>query len=433
MNHWQIATFKTDITPLPGEPLAYGYALAVESPIYIRGMLLDDGTTRIVLLNAEIIGYDGTALRILRQAVAGPAGTTEENIFIHTMHLHGSLALYPEAREVNRQMGNLRNMTDEVLERIAGRLAKDVAEAVGAMRKVGGLSVAERRVRNLASTRRLPDGRGGMLSRWSFGNAPDIREREIGLIDPILRSIFLRSPKGDLLTALHFYASHPMAEYGRDVVNSDAPGVALAELETRIPGCAEFFFVGAGGDVTFGKYSSDAPGYEASRVIGRRLADALYGNFNLQETQSLGQLRIIRREFEFPLHQALNPERLRERLQRPFASKYDPEKWQCAKLPFLEHYDRYYRKFPVVRIELAPAVNLVFMPGEPMVEYQLYLQKIAPEEFIACAAYGCSACGYIPTASMFAEGGYETTLGVTVTDERCEERLKAALTALWDK
>lgn len=50
---------------------------------------------------------------------------------------------------------------------------------------------------------------------------------------------------------------------------------------------------------------------------------------------------------------------------------------------------------------------IVHLPGECMVEFQLYAQSLRPNGFVAVAAYGDCAPGYICTAKAFAEGGYE--------------------------
>ena len=52
-------------------------------------------------------------------------------------------------------------------------------------------------------------------------------------------------------------------------------------------------------------------------------------------------------------------------------------------------------------------VELVHLPGESMIEFQLFTQKQKPDRFIAVAAYGDLATGYICTEQAFTEGGYE--------------------------
>jgi hypothetical protein len=49
------------------------------------------------------------------------------------------------------------------------------------------------------------------------------------------------------------------------------------------------------------------------------------------------------------------------------------------------------------------------MPGELFVEYQLAAQKMRPDLFVAVAAYGEYAPGYIGTEIAYGQGGYETS------------------------
>jgi len=48
------------------------------------------------------------------------------------------------------------------------------------------------------------------------------------------------------------------------------------------------------------------------------------------------------------------------------------------------------------------------MPGELFVEYQLNAARLRPDLFVAMAAYGDYAAGYIGTEVAYAQGGYET-------------------------
>ena len=52
--------------------------------------------------------------------------------------------------------------------------------------------------------------------------------------------------------------------------------------------------------------------------------------------------------------------------------------------------------------------RVLHLPGELFVEYQLAAQKLRPDLFVAMAAYGDYAPGYIGTEIAYPEGGYET-------------------------
>ena len=51
--------------------------------------------------------------------------------------------------------------------------------------------------------------------------------------------------------------------------------------------------------------------------------------------------------------------------------------------------------------------RILHLPGECMLEFQLYAQSLRPDEFVAVAAYGDLGPGYICTEPSFSEGGYE--------------------------
>ena len=52
---------------------------------------------------------------------------------------------------------------------------------------------------------------------------------------------------------------------------------------------------------------------------------------------------------------------------------------------------------------------VLFLPGECMIEFQLFAQSLRPDDFVAVAAYGDLGPGYICTEKSFSEGGYEPT------------------------
>ena len=74
----------------------------------------------------------------------------------------------------------------------------------------------------------------------------------------------------------------------------------------------------------------------------------------------------------------------------------------------------------------AGRVRMLFLPGEPFVEYQLYAQSLIPDEFLAVAGNCSDNFLYLPLAKHFAEGGYEVDSFCWCGTE-FESRFKAAL------
>ena len=72
--------------------------------------------------------------------------------------------------------------------------------------------------------------------------------------------------------------------------------------------------------------------------------------------------------------------------------------------------------------------HILDLPGECLVDYQLFAQRSAPGDFVAVAAYTDLGPGYICTDKAFEEGGYEPT--DTAVGPGSEAVLKAAVVKL---
>lgn len=59
-------------------------------------------------------------------------------------------------------------------------------------------------------------------------------------------------------------------------------------------------------------------------------------------------------------------------------------------------------------LSIGPA-NILHMPGELFVEYQLAASSMRPDRFVAMAAYSDYGPGYIGTKVAYGQGGYETS------------------------
>lgn len=70
------------------------------------------------------------------------------------------------------------------------------------------------------------------------------------------------------------------------------------------------------------------------------------------------------------------------------------------------------------------------MPGELVVEYQLAAQQMRPGCFVAMAAYGEYAPGYICLKEHYTQGGYEDSPGASKVAPEVEDALMSAMNEL---
>ncbi|MDD2711114.1 MAG: hypothetical protein PHV34_24305 [Verrucomicrobiae bacterium] len=90
---------------------------------------------------------------------------------------------------------------------------------------------------------------------------------------------------------------------------------------------------------------------------------------------------------------------------------------------------RHLRRQAAVSLKLGPC-QVIHLPGEVFVEYQLYGQQLQPSRFLAFTALGDCTAGYLPTARAFDEGGYEPSELATVTTPAIERKLKKAIASV---
>src|SRR5262249_22113362 len=71
--------------------------------------------------------------------------------------------------------------------------------------------------------------------------------------------------------------------------------------------------------------------------------------------------------------------------------------------------------------------QVLHLPGEPFIEYQLKAQALRKDSFVCVAGYGDDGPGYIPTNKAFLEGGYEPTVALAAPSEPLMTRTLARL------
>jgi len=266
-----------------------------------------------------------------------------------------------------------------------------------------GLGQAE--VEKVASNRRIL-GQGGKVryTRWTATRDAKIRAFPEGVIDPYLKSISFYD--GDkLLAVLTYYATHPQSYYRTGTAHPDFPGMAR-EMRQEAVGAPHIHFNGAGGNIGAGKYNDGS--HENRPVLARRMAEGME-----QSLEANGKVEVAAGDLQWetvpvalPPADHLDEETLLATL-RDREAKTSARISAAKALAFLRHC-RSGGKIDIGCLTLGKA-RVLHMPGELFVEYQLAAAKLRPDLFVAMAAYGDYAPGYIGTKEAYSQGGYETS------------------------
>jgi hypothetical protein len=230
------------------------------------------------------------------------------------------------------------------------------------------------------------------------------------------------------LAVLSYYATHPQSYYRTGIPNPDFPGVARFMRQLAVPGALHVHFNGAGGNIGAGKYNDGSP--ENRRILAERLADGM------------------RRAWESTVKEPLTPKVVGwtiESVALPVAEDIDEHLFvaqlkdagpatrlkainSAARVAWMRRCKAGHR-IDVICLRMGKA-RILHLPGELFVEYQLAAKAERSDLFIAMAAYGDYAPGYIGTAKAYAEGGYETTPPASNVGPGAEAELMGAIRKL---
>jgi hypothetical protein len=401
---YQLASFTSDVTPPLGHALMGGGiapAQRIEDPLFAHGFVLSNGGNPIVFVAVDWCEIRNDAYDRWRAVLAEAARTTRERVLVTSVHVHDAPVADLEAQHILEQHKLATSICNlDFHERALQRVARSLRDALRHSRRVSHLGIGQAKVQQVASNRRFPGPDGTTLfSRTSSTRDPVAHEAPGGTIDPWLKTLSFWD--GDLpLAALSCYATHPMSYYGKGGVSSDFVGLARERRQKDDASVAQIYASGCSGNVTAGKYND---GSAANRpVLADRIYQAMASAWAATQRHPMdrSEFHSVSLRLEARNSPGFAPDDLRRRLA-PESKSFD----QCLAALGLSWRKRAEagRMIDVPVIDFGIA-QLLLLPGESYVEYQLLAQKLRPDSFVIVAGYGECAPGYIPTEQAWAEG-----------------------------
>lgn len=190
-----------------------------------------------------------------------------------------------------------------------------------------------------------------------------------------------------------------MSYYGSGEVSADFPGLARTKRQRELPGVKQIYFSGCSGNVTAGKYNN---GDRANRaVLADRLHQAMANAWRETKRHPLNAVGF--RSTTVRLDPRDGPGFTVADLEKKLATETKPFQ-QCLAALALSWRKRADtgRRIAIPALDLG-AAQLLVLPGEAYVEYQLAAQRARPDSFVLTAGYGEGATGYIPTEKHIEE------------------------------
>lgn len=423
----RVATFDVDASPPVGSPLAYDPTVGVQTPLSCRGIVIVGAEKPIVLCAVDWIGISNRGHTVFREQLAAAARTDVKRVAVHTLHQHDAPRCDFSAEELLAAEGLTGAGFDPAFARdVIRRAAEAVRESVKSAQVVTHLGTGRGIVEKVASNRRIlgPDGKV-LHTRWTATRDPKIAAFPAGTIDPELKLVSFWNGEAPV-AALTYYACHPQSYYRTGLANPDFPGLArnARQQETGVP---HIHFNGAGGNIGAGKWND---GSKANRQV---LADRVAAGMK-RAWESTRRIPVTADDVAWrvesvvlPVAKHLDEARLRQIVSDRKASS-DARYYAAKKLAWVLRCQSE-DAIDIVGLSVGPA-TVLHMPGELFVEYQLAAQQIRPDRFVAMAAYGDYAPGYIGTEIAYGQGGYETSERASQVAPDVEQILMTAIRRL---
>ncbi|HVR85422.1 MAG TPA: hypothetical protein VMU54_13990, partial [Planctomycetota bacterium] len=352
------------------------------------------------------------------------AGVPVTHVSIHMTHTHSAPLVDARAEQLLAATSKpVKHLDLDWMARMTTEAARAVETGVHNLQPFTHIGLGQAKVEHFASTRRVKGPDGKIQVRYSATKEPELRAQPEGRIDPWLKTVTFYD--GDTaLVRLHYYASHPQSTYGDGKVHPDTPGLARSYLEGE-EGVSQVYFTGCAGDVTAGKYNDGSP--ERRQALSKELYSGMIRAIAATQKEAVSSFSWKSIDVVLPPKEdpKFPPELLRRTLEDPEAPA---EKRQAAaiRLAWAERV----RRRPALdlgRLRIG-SLDILHLPGEPFVEFQLYAQSVRPDRFVAVAGYGEGGPGYICTDEAHAEGGYEPTQSMVAPPT--ESLLKSAIAEL---
>jgi hypothetical protein len=404
-------TGREDITPPAGFPNRTFIKTiydGVLSPLYARALVLGDGTRKIALLQWDLIDTRVDAVAKVRRLMSAAIGVPESSILVTASHSHSSpsapcddVTQFPIDENHTEPANQATALNKQWTEQLFSASVKAAIAANKSLQpvtlEVGRASVPEWQFNRRA---RRPDGTVETIfvPVDPYTMPAGLR---FGPMDPTLTILVFKDQKHSPAVTLFNYPCHAVSIYTSGItykagaapsdftyiinskaVSADWPGYATEQIETRLGGQA-IFLQGCAGDLVPARRGTDAA-KEMGALFGSRAAAAAARGLPI----AVKRLEVNSCRIGLPLSLAQRTELGKD-------------------LEMVE-----------VQVFVLGSVAIVALPGEPMIEIAMAIQKKSPYPHTVVLGYSNGGgIQYVGVPGELARGGYGADKVAYGTDE----------------
>jgi neutral/alkaline ceramidase-like enzyme len=392
---WKAGVATVKITPRQPVVMS-GYAARtkpferVEQDLFAKALALEDARGhRGVVVTMDLIGLSSTIAEPVCAKIAEQSGLKREQILLNYAHNHAGPLLSLGRREETDDPEPAA-ATVEYTRWLQDRL---VEVAVGAVSKLEPARLSwGTGVAGFVMNRREFTPAGVILGVNPRGPA----DRAV----PVLR---IDGADGKPRAVLFGCACHNTT-LGQDNyrICGDYAGFAQAAIEAQQPGVVALFMIGCGGDANPYPRNSIDLARQHGRELGGEVCRVTAGKLK----PISGPLTTVFDQVDLPLR-AVSRDELKPLAEKVPGWQTGNAKTMLAMLDHGKELPRVYRA-PVGLWQFGNDLTLVALPGEVVVDYVHAIERAIGPLGLWPAGYCNDYFGYLPSARVVAEGGYET-------------------------
>ncbi|MFC2125631.1 neutral/alkaline non-lysosomal ceramidase N-terminal domain-containing protein [Bacteroidota bacterium] len=401
----KVGVGKVDITPVLGTPLEGYYierlATNVHDELYVRAMILEDGTNTFVLIVADIIDVAPYGFNAARKRIQEKLQIPASNIVISATHTHtGPIfsQVYEEMLEVKIYDAvkiAMQNMQPAVIKSGAGN------------------------EENVSFHRRFMMKDGTVKFNPGALN-PDI-VRPMGPVDPDVGILYIETADGKPIAVLVNFAIH-LDTVGGTEISADFP-YFMGQVLKRVLGNDLMVFFGFGTCGNVNHFNVKSPetlkGFERAERIGYALAASVIREFPALEEHNINTFSTENEILQLEIPEYTREQVAAAKINAKKESDHEsstPEIREAMKILKLEERNGKPHEVEVQTIGLGD-LAIVALPGEIFVELGLEIKKRSPFKHTLILTLSNYALGYVPNAEAYEYGAYEVEVSEVIKGE----------------
>ncbi len=389
---WKAGVARTSITPRESMWMA-GFA-ARDRPsdgklneLWAKALVLEDAAgQRAVLVSTDLVGLPKAISDHVKRALQEKFGLTKAQVLLNSSHTHSGPVLEDALIDIYPLDDAQRAKITKYSRWLEARTVELVGKAIDNL-ETASLSSANG-VTRFQVNRRNNDA--SLLTRLTELKGPN---------DYAVPVIKVLDGKKRIKSIVFAYACHPTVLSGNEW-SGDYVSFAQEELEKTYPDATALFFQGAGAD----QNPLPRRTIPLARQYGRELSAAVQRVMEEEMKPLNAKLSVAYREIDLALADGPTDEKLAE-----MANSSVPyyQRWASRMLAKKEGGEPFAKSSPYpIQVWQLGEQPIVALGGELLIEYAIKIKRMYGEQTFVFG-YSNFVMGYIPSATVLREGGYE--------------------------